>query len=159
MGVEEGEYYVDFFKPNPAEQYEFTLPRVGRDDDAALDSDVVKLDGNNNGKSECTEVKEGYKKLTNAGYILRTEEPTFSPTFAPSSSPSKGSGDGKGDAPTPETIPRFCASITEARDEKCPGGATPDADGMCFDYRGCSLPCDTASCPDGMLCAFTTDCP
>ena len=43
----------------PAERYEFTLPQVGRDDDAALDSDVVKLDGINNGKSVVQWLRRG----------------------------------------------------------------------------------------------------
>mmetsp|Transcript_10321 Transcript_10321/g.18619 ORF Transcript_10321/g.18619 Transcript_10321/m.18619 type:complete len:905 (+) Transcript_10321:164-2878(+) len=142
VGIEEGEYYVDFFKPNPIDRYKFTRPRVGGDDDMSLDSDVVKLKGNN-GISDCIEVKDGFKKLINAGYnLLDTPAPTPSPTPAPpkpSTSPTTA-------APT---HPRFCAEVTES------GGGTE------FDFRGCSLPCKSPQhkdCPDGMLCALTTDC-
>mmetsp|Transcript_19574 Transcript_19574/g.42520 ORF Transcript_19574/g.42520 Transcript_19574/m.42520 type:complete len:872 (+) Transcript_19574:244-2859(+) len=137
VGVDEGEYYVDFFKPNPIEKYGFTLPRMGGNDDRAVDSDVVKLDGNN-GKSECMDVKKGFNQLINAGYYLyeETPAPTPSPTTPkPSVSPT---------TKTP-TVPRFCAFVS----------------GENFNFQGCSLPCTSPNhedCPDGMLCALTSDC-
>jgi len=85
-GLEVGEYYVEFFKPNPFDRYEFTLSRVAGDDDTTLDSDVIlDLDGNN-GRSGCIEVqRDGFNKLTNAGFISTlTTSPfnTFQPTSA-----------------------------------------------------------------------------
>ena len=49
-----------FFKSSPMDRYEFTIPRVGGDDDMSLDSDVVNLDGNN-GRSDYMEVKQGLR--------------------------------------------------------------------------------------------------
>ena len=142
--VDEGEYYIDFFKPNPVERYEFTIPKVAGNDDRALDSDVVKLDGTQ-GKSDCMEVKEGFNKLTNAGYVVKetptpTVEPTSSPiTKAPTTSSSSSNNTGGG-------YNGYCAFV----------------DGSNFDFLGCSLPCSSPQhedCPDGMLCALTSDCP
>jgi len=144
VGVQEGEYYVDFFKPNPQDQYGFTIPRVGGTNIRILDSDVVILD-ENNGRSECMEVREGFKQLTNAGYVRAdTAPPTPGPTAAATPRPSTA-------APTtPAPVqPRFCAEVTELGDGT-----------QAFDFRECSLPCvfKHTDCPDGMYCAITNDC-
>lgn len=146
VDVEEGMYYLDFFKPQPVERYEFTIPRVGGTDDRVLDSDVVRLaDGNkNNGKSECMEVGEGFKQLTNAGYRLReTPGPTAPPSPPPSPPPTMSPTTGA-PVPTAPPTPMFCAVVT----------------GEDFDFQGCSQPCSSEDkgCPDGMDCAYTNDC-
>jgi len=69
-GIDEGEYFVEFFKPSPSSNYDFTLPKVAGNDDKALDSDVIiQNDGKTGGKSDCMVVKEGFNTLTNAGFL------------------------------------------------------------------------------------------
>lgn len=131
-GVEEGEYYIDFFKPNPVDRYEFTLPQVaGADDDVALDSDVVILDGTQ-GKSNCMVVTEGFNKLINAGYLMEDTKAPIAPTVSPVTK-----------APS---VPRYCAFVDEETNN--------------FEFLGCSKPCTFShdDCPDGMLCALTNAC-
>lgn len=82
----EGEYYVDFLKPNDI--FEFTTPNVGGDDEEAKNSDVITEDSYK-GQSECLSVKEGFTKLTNAGFVRKEEvnPPTKAPTSNPPTKP------------------------------------------------------------------------
>ena len=68
-GMDEGEYFVEFFKPSPSSNYDFTLPKVAGDDETALDSDVVIQNDGKIGKSDCMVAKEGFNTLTNAGFL------------------------------------------------------------------------------------------
>ena len=120
-GIEEGTYFVDFFKPSPSSNYDFTLPKVAGNDEKALDSDVViQNDGKTGGKSDCMEVKDGFNKLTNAGYkVKKTPQPSSSPTTT---------------SPTIKAPPRFCAFVS----------------GEAFEFVGCSYPCTSpqhTDCP------------
>ncbi|KAL7487108.1 hypothetical protein ACHAW6_012710 [Cyclotella cf. meneghiniana] len=63
IGVEEGEYYVEFFLPSA--KYQFTIPMMGSDS-TVLDSDVALLSG----KSLCMAIDSSFSQLTNAGYVL-----------------------------------------------------------------------------------------
>ncbi len=137
--IEEGEYYLEFYKPSPSEMYDFTVPRVGVDDTEVLDSDVVEKD-EIQGQTNCMTVKEGFTQLTNAGYIAINNSSVGSP---PSPSPPSSS------APvTGTTAPQYCAFVTGS------------GSGRQFDFDGCSSPCSNPdrACPNGMLCAYTRDC-
>ena len=136
---EAGEYYLDFYKPSPLEQYDFTIPQVGADDTEILDSDVVEKKDESQGRTNCMSVKEGFSQLTNAGYIGISSSTGASQTPPPSPAPVTGS-----------TAPQYCAFVTS-------NGSGGDQQ---FDFDGCSSPCSNPDrvCPDGMLCAFTTDC-
>jgi hypothetical protein len=124
----EGEYYVDFLKPNDI--FEFTTPNVGGDDEEAKNSDVITEDSYK-GQSECLSVKEGFTKLTNAGFVRKEEGNP--PTKAPTSNP-----------PTKPPASEFCAFVS----------------GQQFDFAGCEFPCERQDdCPGDMLCTFTLDCP
>ena len=131
---EPGEYYVEFFMPDPnnPDQYAFTRPKVAFGDDDIIDSDVVLLE-ETMGKSECMEMAGGFGRTINAGYRLKaTVAPTQTPTAAP-------------------TVPRFCAEIKEDDEGK-----------ETWNFWGCRLPCESPhrhnDCPEGMRCALTHDC-
>ncbi|KAL3806578.1 hypothetical protein ACHAXA_000284 [Cyclostephanos tholiformis] len=126
----EGEYYVDFLKPNDSFFiYEFTIPKIGGSDEAAKDSDVTSQDSYK-GQSECLEVKEGFMQLTNAGFIRNDRGSESS-----SKSPTK--------APTIPLVPEYCAFVS--------GGQ--------FDFAGCEFPCENQDdCQDDMVCASTLNC-
>ncbi|KAL3763683.1 hypothetical protein ACHAW5_004835 [Stephanodiscus triporus] len=124
----EGEYYVDFLKPNDI--FEFTTPNVGGDDEEAKNSNVITEDSYK-GQSECLSVKEGFTKLTNAGFVRKEEgnPPTKAPTL---------------NHPTKPPASEFCAFVS----------------GQQFDFAGCEFPCERQDdCPDDMLCTFTLYCP
>ena len=128
----EGEYYVDFLKPNDSfYSYEFTIPKIGGSDEAARDSDVTSQDSYK-GQSECLSVRDGFMQLTNAGFV-RSEQGSESESA--SKSPTK--------SPTKPLIPEFCAFVS----------------GENFDFAGCEFPCENQDdCSDDMVCAFTLDC-
>jgi hypothetical protein len=132
FAIEEGEYFLEFFKPSPSEQYDFTIPRVGADDIDVLDSDVVDKDAIQ-GQSNCMTVKEGFNQLTNAGYIISSSGVASTTSSSP-----------------PSTTSQYCAFVT----------STGSGSGQQFDFEGCRLPCSNPdrACPDGMLCAYTRDC-
>jgi len=162
VGLDEGDYYVDFFKPNPVAQYSFTLPMVGGDDEDILDSDVVRLSGNN-GLSDCMKVRYGFNRLTNAGYKINEDEvtttatttpdPTPKPTLKPISPPPT--------TPRPTTPEPTVASVPKAPPDSSYSGFCAWVSGEFFDFEGCSMPCTSRyaeDCPDGMKCARTDDC-
>jgi len=75
--VAEGGYYVEFFKPHPRDEYSFTVPMAGGEDDdeTTLDSDVVELlSWGDSGRSDCLEVREGFDRLTNAGFVRAAQK-------------------------------------------------------------------------------------
>jgi hypothetical protein len=137
--LDEGLYYVDFLKPGAG--YEFTIPKIGGEDEDAVDSDVISQDSYK-GSSDCLTVTEGFKLLTNAGFVPKEEEeesklaPTNSPSKAPASDPPTK-------PPTKQPAPEFCTIVS----------------GQNFDFAGCDFPCvDHDDCPKDMLCVFTNDC-
>lgn len=149
-GVEEGDYYIQFFKPaNPSERYEFTIPQVARDDVNSIDSDVVKLgDSPISGHSDCLEVKKDFGQLVNAGYIYTDPVPTKAPTPSPTPAPTPSPTPEPSMAPTSKapTAPRFCAFVSGMNNE-------------IFNFQGCNLPCSSADdCLGGRLCTYTYDC-
>lgn len=143
FAIEEGEYFLEFFKPSPSEQYDFTIERVGGNDIDVLDSDVVDKNAIQ-GQSNCMTVKEGFNQLTNAGYIMRSSGVTSTTSSSPpSTTTSSTSGSGS-------TASQYCAFVT----------STGSGSGQQFDFEGCRVPCSNPdrACPDGMLCAYTKDC-
>ena len=137
VGVKEGEYYIDFFKPQPNNSYNFTIPQVAGDDDSELDSDVIELT-RFGGKTACFTVGPGFdsSKLINAGYKLN---PTPNPTTAPSKSPTQ----------SPVDVSFFCADVTTTSD----GSEN-------YDFFGCQIRCGNgfSECPGSTECVFADDC-
>lgn len=127
--VKENEYFVEFSKPSPGDDYDYTIKQVAGNDASALDSDVDEI-----GKTDCFTVGPGFdsNKFINAGFKLK---PTPPPSPAPSKSPTI-------DAPL------YCA------DPK-----TSSTGELKLDFFGCVLPCgNDVECPGNLLCARADEC-
>jgi hypothetical protein len=135
--VEEGEYFIEFFKPSPGDNYNFTLPQVAGTDGSVLDSDVIGMTPHG-GKTACFTVGPGFdsNKYFNAGYKLK---PTAAPTVAPSNSPTQ----------SPIDISYYCADVT-----------TTSAGNQNFNFLGCQIRCGNgfSECPGNTRCVFADMC-
>jgi len=135
--VEENEYYIEFFKPQPGDDYNFTLPQVAGNDDSVLDSDVVGFT-RHGGKTACFTVGPGYDstKYINAGYKLKATPP---PTPAPSKTPTQ----------SPIDVSYYCADVT-----------TTSAGTQTFNFLGCQIRCGQgfSECPGNTRCIFADVC-
>jgi len=135
--VEDGEYFIEFFKPSPGDDYNFTLPQVAGADDSVLDSDVIGMTPHG-GMTACFTVGPGFdsEKYFNAGYKLK---PTSAPTAAASKSPTQ----------SPIDISMYCAEVT-----------TTSAGIQTFNFLGCQIRCGNGfdECPGNTRCEFADVC-
>ena len=129
--VEEGEYFIEFFKPPPGDAYVFSLQEGAGNDE--FGSDVMEPTPNG-GRTACFNVGPGFdsNKYFNAGYVLKA---TPAPTPAPSQSPTQSH--------------TYCADIT-----------TTSAGIQNFNFLGCQIRCGNslAECPGNTRCVFADVC-
>jgi len=135
--VKENEYFIEFFKPRPGDDYNFTAPQVAGTDDSVLDSDVIGFT-KNGGKTGCFTVGPGFDstKYINAGYKLKATPP---PSPAPSKSPTQ----------SPIDVSYYCADVT-----------TTSAGTQTFNFLGCQIRCGNGfiECPGNTRCVFADVC-
>jgi len=135
--VKENEYFVEFFRPPPGDDYNFTIPQVSGDDDSVFDSDVVGFT-KNGGKTDCFTVGPGFdsNKFINAGFKLK---PTPPPSPSPSKSPSQ----------SPIDVSFYCADVT-----------TTSTGEQNLNFFGCNIRCGNGfdECPGSLLCERADEC-
>lgn len=136
--VEEGEYFLEFFKPSPAEKYRPTILPAAGTDSSVLDSDLVGSTDTGGARTYCFTVGPGFdsNQFFNAGFRL---EPTPSPTPAPSKSPTL----------TPTNVSYYCAEVS-----------TTSAGNQNFNFLGCQIRCGNGfdECPGNTRCVFADVC-
>jgi len=131
--VKENEYFIEFSKPSPGDDYDYTIPQVAGNDASVLDSDVDEI-----GKTACFTVGPGFDstKFINAGFKLK---PTPPPSPASSISPTQ----------PPIDVPSYCADATTS--------STGDQN---LNFLRCAIRCGDGfdKCPGSLLCARADEC-
>jgi hypothetical protein len=136
--VEEGEYFLEFFKPSPADKYIPTILPAAGSDSSVLDSDLVGSTLTGGARTYCFTIGPEYdsNQFFNAGFRLA---PTPPPTPAPSKSPTL----------TPTNMSYYCAEVS-----------TTSAGNQNFNFLGCQIRCGNGfdECPGNTRCVFADVC-